>query len=43
MFEAEERYRDSLKNKSLLWLHSKVKCDFSTNTNKAIKNWMEAI
>jgi Rrf2 family protein len=43
MFEAEEIYRNSLKNKSLLWLHGKVKCNFSTNTDKAIKNWIEAI
>ena len=43
MYEAEELYRNSLKNKSLRWLHDNVKCNFSMNTDRAIKNWIQTI
>lgn len=43
MFEAEELFRDSLKSKSLLWLHKKVKKNFSSETKKAIDVWAEGI
>lgn len=43
MHEAEELFRNSLKNKSLHWLHQTVKVNFSDNTKKAINDWAEKI
>ena len=43
MLEAEELFRNSLKEKSLFWLHSKVKHNFSDETKKAIECWIEEI
>lgn len=43
MFEAEELFRNSLRSKSLLWLHKKVKPNFSDTTNNAISNWANKI
>lgn len=43
MFEAEELFRDSLKSKSLLWLHNKVKKNFSNETKQAISDWVEDV
>jgi Rrf2 family protein len=43
IYEAEELFRDSLKKKSLLWLHKKVKPNFSNETKKAISDWAESI
>lgn len=43
MYEAEELFRDSLKSKSLLWLHKKVKKNFSSETKTAIDEWAESI
>lgn len=43
MFEAEELFRNSLRSKSLLWLHKKVKPKFSDTTNNAISNWANKI
>ncbi len=43
MFEAEDLFRQSLKSKSLKWLHDKVKKDFSCETKKSIDNWMREI
>jgi Rrf2 family protein len=43
MYEAEELFRDNLKSKSLLWLHQKVKKNFSPDTKKAIDAWAENI
>ncbi len=41
MFEAEDLFRQSLKSKSLKWLHDKVKKDFSCETKKSIDEWMK--
>ena len=43
MLEAEELFRNSLKSKSLLWLHTKVKPNFSSETKAAIGCWIEEI
>lgn len=43
MFEAEDLFRQSLKSKSLKWLHDKVKKDFSCETKKSIDNWMSEV
>lgn len=43
MLEAEELFRESLKSKSLFWLHSKVKNNFSDETKMLIKDWVEKI
>ncbi len=43
MLEAEELFRASLKSKSLLWLHTKVKNNFSDETKMAINNWVNGI
>ena len=43
MNEAEELFRDSLRNKSLLWLHESVKPKFSNDTKKAIDDWMNVL
>lgn len=43
MMEAEEQFKNSLKNKSLLWLHTQAKSNFSLETQHAIKNWAETI
>ncbi len=43
MIEAEEQFRNSLKNKSLLWLHTQVKDHFSLHTRQAIATWAETI
>lgn len=40
MFEAEDLFRQSLKSKSLKWLHDKVKKDFSDETKTSIDKWM---
>lgn len=43
MLEAEDAFRNSLKSKSLSWLHQKVKNNFSPETKKAISHWVETI
>ena len=43
MYEAEELYRDNLRNKSLAWLHQTTKPNFSDNTKKGIHEWAENI
>lgn len=43
ILEAEELFRNSLRSKSLRWLHDKVKKDFSAETKKSISNWIETI
>jgi hypothetical protein len=43
MLEAEELFRNSLKSKSLLWLHTKVKTNFSSETKAAMSCWVEEI
>lgn len=43
MLEAEELFRNSLKSKSLLWLHTKVKTNFSSETKAAMSCWIEEI
>lgn len=43
MFEAEDLFRQSLKSKSLKWLHDKVKKDFSCETKKSIDEWMKEV
>lgn len=43
MMDAEEQFRNSLKTKSLLWLHTNVKDHFSPETKQAIFNWAENI
>ena len=43
MFEAEDLFRQSLKSKSLKWLHDKVKKDFSSETKQSIDTWMNEV
>lgn len=43
MFEAEDLFRQSLKSKSLKWLHDKVKKDFSNETKQSIDTWMNEV
>lgn len=43
ILEAEELFRNSLRGKSLRWLHDKVKKDFSSETKKSINNWVETL
>ena len=43
MFEAEEAYRNSLREKSLLWLHGQVKPNFTDQTKKAIDDWANSV
>jgi len=43
MFEAEDLFRQSLKSKSLKWLHDKVKKDFSSETKQSIERWMSEV
>ena len=43
MMEAEEQFRNSLKKKSLFWLHTNVKSHFSTQTQQAIDTWAQTI
>lgn len=43
MLEAEEAYRNTLRNKSLLWVHDQVRPKFSDQTKKAIDDWAKAI
>jgi Rrf2 family protein len=43
MLEAEELFRNSLRSKTLLWLHKKVKPNFSADTKNAISNWVDDI
>ena len=41
--EAEELFRNSLKKKSLRWLHDQVKNDFSEEKKKAITEWIDSV
>lgn len=41
--EAEELFRDTLRSKSLRWLHDQVHSDFPCDKKKAIDNWIKAI
>ncbi len=43
MFEAEDLFRQSLKSKSLKWLHDKVKKNFSCETKKSIEEWINEV
>ena len=43
MFEAEDLFRQSLKSKSLKWLHDKVKRNFSCETKKSIEEWINEV
>jgi Rrf2 family protein len=43
MFEAEDLFRQSLRSKSLKWLHSQVKNKFSNETKTAIDNWIKEV
>lgn len=43
IFEAEDLFRESLKSKSLKWLHDKVKKDFSSETKQSIDAWMSEV
>lgn len=41
--EAEEGFRNSLRSKSLRWLHDRVKKDFSEEKKSAISAWVKTI
>lgn len=41
--EAENIFRDSLKSKSLRWLHEQVSGDFNKAKKTAITDWMKAL
>ena len=41
--EAEELFRDRLRNKSLRWLYEQVNKDFSQEKKKAISEWAKSI
>ena len=43
MMDAEDQFRNSLKTKSLLWLHTNVKDHFSPETKQAISNWADSL
>ncbi len=43
MFEAEDLFRQSLKSKSLKWLHDKVKKNFACETKKSIEEWINEV
>lgn len=43
MLEAEEAYRNSLREKSLFWLHGQVKPKFRDETKKAIDEWANIV
>jgi len=41
--EAEELFRESLRSKSLKWLHEQVSSDFPEERKKAITEWIRGI
>ena len=43
MYEAEELFRNSLKNKSLGWLYDVVSKEFPKETKTTIRDWMEKV
>ena len=41
--EAEDKFRDSLRARSLQWLFDRVRGDFSEEKKRAIADWMESV